>query len=205
MNPAIQYLTRTQLIKSWFNLPCSIFLEENISKNNPIIITINKAKTDNELKIKKWFLNKCLKEYILPPFNESIISTADLFSHPSVIVNGHKPFYKAQSISSRHNGLTSPMPEELYNLLFQNAISGEIHNKCRQIWLWEKFIKIYLPAILTIGSQDYDSEDEFVVGHQMKIVENHFQKIWQSWEKWTNYFLLPTPGEIIFCKEYGTL
>lgn len=205
MNPAIQYLNRNDLIKSWFDVPCSICLE---NKSNSIIVTITKNKNPNLFVVKTWFLHNCHKEYILPPFEESVINRNDLFSHPSIVIEGYKPFYKnTQEISSRSNGMFGPMPEELYSFLFQNVINGEVHKKCRQIWLWNKFIKIYLPTLLNLQSyvNEYNCEDEFVITNQMKIVENHFQKIWNSWQKWTNYFLSPTPGEIIFGKEYGTL
>lgn len=215
MNPAIQYLTRTNLIRSWFDTPCSILLENSTSQ---LIVTINKEKNSRNpsfidgiaggsFRVKNWFLVNCDKECILPPFEESTVSEADLFSHPSIIVKDYKPFFKrTQTVPSHYNTIRGPMSEELYSLFFDNTINGVIHQKCRKIWLWRKFVWIYLPELSALQTyiSEYGSEADFVE-NQMDIVEYHFQKIWQSWKKWEIYFLSPVPGEIIFGKEYGSL
>jgi len=206
MNPAIQYLNRTNLIRSWFDTPCSIFLENSTSQ---LIITINKGKNSDlrNFKVKNWSLVNCNKECILPPFKESIVSESDLFSHPSIIVKGYKPFFKrTQTIPSHYNTIRGPMSEELYSFFFDNTINGIIHQKFRKIWLWQKFVWIYLPELSTFQTyiSEYGSEADFVES-QMDIVAHHFQKIWQSWKKWENYFLSSVPGEIIFGNEYGSL
>lgn len=218
MNPAIQYLTRTKLIRSWFNTPCSIFLENSTSQ---IIVTIGKGKDSDprnpsfidgingsdSLRVKNWFLANCDKENILPPFDETTIHQSELFSHPNVIIEGFKPFFRrSQTVPSHYNSMRGPMSEELYSFFFDNTVNGTIHQKCRKIWLWRRFVSIYLPELSALQAyiNEYGSEADFVT-NQMEIVEYHFQKLWQSWKKWENYFLLPVPGELIFGKEYGSL
>lgn len=207
MNPAIQYLTRTNLIRTWFDTPCSIFLEDlAFVPTSQIIVTIDKGKNSGSFKVKNWSLVDCDRECILPPFKEWTILDKDLFSHPKIIIKDHKPFFRSQTISSHYNTITGPISEELYSFLFDNSINGIIHQKCRKTWLWQKFTEIYLPELYALQTYipEYRSEADFVE-NQMEITERYFQKIWQSWKKWENYFLLPMPGEIIFGKEYGSL
>jgi hypothetical protein len=204
MNPAIQYLTRTNLIRSWFDTPCSIFLE---NLNSQIIVTINKGKDSGSLRVKNWFLVNCDKEFILPPFKESIILEKDLFSHPNTIIAGYKTLLGyTQTIPSYYHKINSPIPEELYIFFFNNIINGVIYQKLRKTWLWKKFTLIYLPEFYLLQTYipKHELESDFVE-NQMEIVRYNFQKIWQTWKKWENYFLLPMPGEFIFGKEYGSL
>jgi len=204
MNPAVEYLTRTKIIRAWFNTPCSIFLENRTAK---VIVTIDKGKTTDSLRIKKWFLVDCDKENLLPPFQECVIKEKEVFNHPSVIVNGYKPIpHKIQTVPSHFNSYHGPMSEELYCHFFDNSVNGIIHQKHRKIWLWKQFTAIYLPELCALQTyiSEYGSEAD-LLQNQMEIVEYHFQKIWQSWKKWENYFLNPMPGELIFTKEYGML
>ena len=202
MNPALEYVTRTNLIKSWFKPPCSIFLENDESK---VIVTICKCKSS--YKIRNWTLADCNKNDLLPKHKEYVIEKSEIYSHPNVVIKNYRPiFYKSQSIPTSYNSYRSPMSADIYEHFFDNAINGFNHQKARKLWLWQQFLKIYLPELCALQGyiSEYGSESDIVI-EQMELVKKYFQTIWLNWIKWENYFLIPMPGELIFSKEYRML
>lgn len=197
MNPAIDYLIRTNLIKNWFELPCSIFLYEKTT-NNKIVLTINEEFTkSNFFSIKKWNIGCCKKEHVLPDMTECRVLKEQIFQHPATILPDHRLInYIQQSVMSNYNSHRTPMSVELYAHFNENSITSFTHKKYRENWLWQHFTKIYLPD-LSINLNYIN----IINNEQKELVSKYRKKEWKYWQIWKKHLLLH-PGELIFYKEY---
>ena len=203
MNLAIDYLTRTNLIKEWFDIPISLFLNKN---DNKLVLTISEEfKKSDYYSVKHWDITNCTKEQSLPSMISFSVAKSEIFSSSAIILPEYSLLeYKSEYITSYFNEYNHPMSRDLYNHLYEQIINGRANKKTRINWLWRQFIRVYSINLYSREhyiSSVYCSEDD-LANEQRNIVCNHMKKEWQSWELWQKYMLL-NPGELIFYKEYS--
>lgn len=203
MNPALDYLIHSDLVKEWFSTPCSIFLQRKENGDKLVVTIADEFKPSNKYSIKHWNIAKCEDQQALPSMMEYSIPKEEIFRHPYVVIPDCRLIrYEQESIRSHHNSYKSPMSAELYGFFFDNSLQSYRHQNKRLNWLWARFVRIYAPSLVTSTyvSSLYRSEAE-VADDQRDIVGKLMKKEWQYWLKWQQYMLL-TPAELIFHKEY---
>lgn len=202
MNPALEYLIHSDLIKEWFSTPCSIFLQKKETGDKLVVTIGNEFKPSESYSIKHWNIANCDCTQALPSMLAYSVPKKEIFSHLHVIIPGYRLIrYEQESIRSHHNSFRSPMSVELYSYFFDNSLHSHRHLQKRLNWLWARFIRIYLPSLAATTYSVYRSEAE-IAENQREIVSNFMKKEWQYWKKWQQYMLL-SPAEVMFYKEYS--
>ena len=200
MNLAIDYLIRTNLIKNWFNVPCSLFL--NNKDGTKLVVTINEE--INYYSIKHWDILYPTKES-LPPMIDFLIPKNQIFTSPLVILPNYSLLeHKNEYISSYLNEYNHPMSRELYNHFYEQIINGKLNKRTRMNWLWKQFIRVHSINLYSREhyiSSVYCSEDD-IINEQRNLVCSNMKEEWQCWELWQKNMLLD-PAELIFYKEYS--
>jgi len=209
MNLGLEYLIRSGLIKSWLSVPCSLFLTEYDTDNRLVVTIGEEFKPSEFFSVKHWHISNCQPEQALPSITEGRVPKADIFSHPMVIVPGHRLFrYHLESIPVGYNHYSHPMSNEVYDFFFDASVNSLAHRRKKHDWLWERFLHIYVPNLLSLTryiNSAYRSDAE-IAEDQRQLVQEYYPAVWAYWEKWTKYMLHldSTPGELIFSKEYRT-
>lgn len=204
MNPAIDYLTRTDCIKNMMIVPCSLFLNNRNDDQN-LVITISEEFNRSEFySVKHWHISTCSQEQVLPCMDEYRISKDSLFTDEHVVSKDYNLIQcEQQSINSNHNYTRQPMSKELYSYYFANLINGYEYQFLRKNWLWTQFIKIHIPNLYSCDkyissafhAKEYFSEE------QRELVSEIMKQKWKFWQLWQKH-LLKNPAEIFFHKEY---
>lgn len=209
MTPALEYLIRTDLIKDWFKPPCSLLLYNDSLYSSKFVITISEEfKPSKFYSVKHWLISDCTKDQVLPSMIEHLVPKEQIFSHPTVIVEGCRPFYYEQkSIGTYWNSKDSPMTPELYRYLLENALSNFNHQTRRVDWLWIKFVKIYASDLFKSTNCLFSTRTEAEIARgQRDVVFNSMKRQWQYWIKWQKHMLPESydavHSELIFYKEY---
>jgi len=204
MNPALEYLIHSGIIKEWFSLPCSIFLQKKETWDKLVVTITNEFKPSDKYSVKHWNITDCNNQQGLPSMIEYCVPKKEINRHPAIVVPGCRLIhYEQESINSDHNSPKSPMSVELYRYFFDNCLPSNKHQIKRLNWLWTRFIHIYMPSLISVMNNSnncYISEFE-IAENQRNIVNRFMKKEWQIWLKWQKYMLL-SPAEIIFYKEY---
>lgn len=204
MTPAIEYLIRTELIKEWLAIPCSLFLWDN--ERRKVVVTIGEEfKPSDHYSVKHWQVGLCSSEQALPFMSEYRVSKAAVFTHSATVVPGHELLkYQQESIGSYHNTYRQPMSPELYEYYYENAMESLPHTKKRTNWLWGQFVLIYAPDLSAYShyiSSAFRSEAS-LADEQRDLLSKYMKKEWRYWQMWQKHLLI-SPGELIFCKEYS--
>jgi hypothetical protein len=206
MTPALEYLIRTELIKEWLTVPCSLFLLHDEDDQKKMVVTINEEfKPSNHYSVKHWKIGLCSPEQALPFMNEFRIAKDMVFNHPAVVLEGYDLLrYQQESIASYHNTYRQPMSPELYGHYYEHTTDSLLHTKKRTNWLWSQFVHIYAPDLSAYShyiSSMFRSEAS-LADEQRDLVCKYMKKQWRYWLMWQKHLLL-SPGELIFYKEYS--
>lgn len=205
MTPAIEYLTRTELIKEWLDIPCSIFLTQSQTQKK-LVITITEEFIPSELySIKHWDINNCQNYQVLPGMKDFRVLKKEIFNNHHVIIKNYNILqYAEEPIISKLNNYGAPMSSDLFKHLTENQLKSYNHTKKRLNWLWKEFTKIYLPNLqldnIYINSAFFPKEEHILIDQRIKV-SKYMKKEWRYWQKWQKYLLL-NPGELFFTKEY---
>lgn len=204
MNLAIEYLTRTNLIKDWLEIPISLFLYNKEIKEK-VVITINEELEKSDYYcVKKWKIDDC-DHCSLPPIIESRVLKKDLYTSPNIILPGYSLLaHHDQFVFTYKNSYKQPMSYELYNHFCDQIVNGIINNRTRMNWLWRQFIRVNSINLYSREyyiSSVYCSEDD-LANEQRNIVCKNMKKEWECWRLWQESLLL-NPGELFFYKEYS--
>ena len=206
MSICLEYLTRTGLVEDLTTFPCSFFLTDRFNGRR-IVICVNKP--ESVYSVKRWDLDLCSVEHALPPMEEYTVYE---IHDPKIIVPSTEILrFKESPIPSRENTVRRPM--EKYDLYFDNFLTFEGHNKYKEKWLWESFLSIYYPDLLSLGLVikrtinmygDYASPE--IMDNQKAILEFQKPKFWKYWEMWLKYMLdfKGIPGEFVFSHYFNT-
>lgn len=215
MNLGTEYLVRSDLIKKFLNLPCSIFVKSNEDR---VVVTINKSNNkENTCCVRNWFISSCEENQPIPNMKEYMVECKELNCHPAVILRGFTPIYfNCNSVEHKRNRGNGghPMPDYLYRSYFNDLLSPIHHYKKKEDFLWSTFVDTYLPSIRYITDRElhyhyfYSKLSKEAIkrrnyDRQQKLTEANFKNTWKSWLKWKKFMLFDTiPGELIFLKDY---
>lgn len=204
MNPASEYLIRKNIAKELLQIPCSLFLfhKEDLSK---LVITISEEfKKSEYYSVKHWNLECCSSSQALPPMTEFRVVKNKIFSDERVILKSYSTIgYQYDDIPSEENSFRQPMSKELYSFYFLHTLEGMKHDRVKSAWLWNHFVRIYLPKLhqsnlnLSRFSLNKNTTDE----DQRRLVSEYMKKEWKYWKLWQNFMLLNS-AEFCFIKEY---
>lgn len=198
MTPAYEYLVRKEIAKGLLQIPCSLFLYHRYDLKG-IVVTINEEFKKNDFySVKHWMLHLCSSDKVLPPMAEFRVSKSEIFTDKSAIL----PFYdlikyQIDSIPCTENSCRQPMSSELYSYYFFNTLKNSKHQQFRFIWLWNQFIKIYMPAL----NQNSYNPKYNTIDQQKDLVSKVFKREWKIWLRWKEFMLL-NPAELVFLKDY---
>jgi hypothetical protein len=205
MTPALEYLIRTDLIKEWLTVPCSLFLHFRGDARKVVVTIAEEFKPSDHYSVKHWQIGVSTPEQALPFMEEYRVFKGEVFTNPHTIVPNHTLLgYHQESIASHHNTFRQPMSPELYGYYYENATNSLLHIKKRANWLWSQFALIHAPDLYASShyiSSAFRSEAS-LADEQRDLVSKYMKKQWRYWQMWQKHLLL-SPGELIFYKEYS--
>lgn len=212
MTPAFEYLIRKELIKTWFELPWSLYLTE-YSTGEKLVVTIEEEfQQSDHYSVKHWQISKCLAENYLPNIQENRVKKDKIFSNPNVILDNYQIFnWKDKSFNIKLNSNGRAASLETYLLHLEDTLNISYNFDLRKNWLWNIFVKIYTPNLRS----PYNYIDLFSTTQNCSVlkqtidecekqrfyIQKNMKKYWKLWNLWQKHMLLQ-PGELVFLKEY---
>ena len=205
MTPALEYLIRTDLIKEWFTVPCSLCLRKPDELQELVVTISEEFKPSDHYSVKHWHIgNYSDVQQALPYMTEYRVPKAEVFTHPATILPGYELLqYHQESIASQHNCYNKPMSPELYGYFYENAAESTLHLKKRMNWLWDQFVLNHAPNLCACSnyiSSVFRSEAS-LADEQRDLICKYMKRQWKFWLMWQKHLLL-NPGELVFYKEY---
>ena len=199
MNPAFEYILRNDILKELLPIPCSLFLFHNYDLKCMVMTISEEFKANNCYSVKHWHLNRCNSEIALPPISEFHVQKSKIFTDEAVILPSYNLIkYQIDEIPHHENSHREPMSSELYSLYFLNTLKGSKHQIFRNTWLWNQFIKIYIP---NFNQNAYNSKYN-THKDQIKIVSEIYKREWKIWQVWKKFMMLNS-AELFFFKHYS--
>jgi hypothetical protein len=102
-----------------------------------------------------------------------------IFSDERVILKSYSTIgYQYDDIPSEENSFRQPMSKELYSFYFLHTLEGMKHDRVKSAWLWNHFVRIYLPKLhqsnlnLSRFSLNKNTTDE----DQRRLVSEYMKK-----------------------------
>ena len=194
MNLAIEYLTRTGLIKNFLQMPCSICLE---SADRKMVVVLKEIfDRPDFIKVVQWlFADRFVDDW--PEKSVFRISTEELFDSEHVVVPFFRPIpYRDEPIPTKYNNYKQPMSSVRLENHVTSMTNSYLHKKKRINWLWSIFRSRYFG--LHCGEYDqYRFEEERSYVRQKRSE-------WSVWEKWRRAMLPEgvAAGELMFQSAY---
>src|SRR5690348_1351440 len=92
---ALEYLIRTNIVREWLEVPCSLFVTERATFNKKVVTICEEFKPSVFYSVKHWHIHSCKKHQALPSFAEFRVPKSEVFSHQAVILPDHRlmPFH----------------------------------------------------------------------------------------------------------------
>lgn len=192
MNLGLEYLIRSKLTSSFVNLPCSLFLKNEIA-NRKLVVTLDRK--NGYYIFKHWHLNDCGTNQVLPKMEE--FRSSQLINSSSVVSGYSILKYKEEKFPIKYNSWRFPMSKELYDDFHNHFINSRRHARAKEEWLWHVFLSTYIPDISF-------PRFEFTLFNYQKTIERLHPKKWKIWNLWRKHMLdFPgIPGEFIFMDAY---
>jgi hypothetical protein len=203
MHLATEYFVRSGIAKKMLRIPCSLFVTAADDEKKVITIT-NGYRLANGYVVKHWFVSRCQPDQALPSIQEHVVSRLD---DPHIVLSGHRLLrYKEMAVPTNLNTERHPMDERTYNHYADQFLHTFDHDLNRENWLWEEFIRIYLPHLLRLCGTifTYRTEQD-AANDQREIVFKHYPDRWLHWLKWRRYMLdfKGIPAELAFARDYS--
>lgn len=181
MNLCLEYLIRTETIKDFLMLPCSLFLESDEEQKKVVVF----SKKRHHICTQEWDVSPCNPQHVLPPMKEFVISSVFEYKIPL-------PFYPLRYQASsvpRYYGSRHPIEQQVYEYCVDNQLTSKYHQITRRVWLWATFLKTY--KLFQLNTSEMT---------QYAIKMKHPKK-WRFWEIWEKYLMPQEEGvsaELIF-------
>jgi len=202
MNLAIEYLVRSEAIRNFLKLPCSLLLTSARDKDK-MTVTIEE-KEDGYL-ISHWKFESH-DDGLLPQVKRHDIPKEQVFDSEKVVVPEHMLLvYHEQPISTYYNSYNRPMPKQYYDSYYHRYLNSSINLRNREYWLWTAFLEMHFPNF--IEDREYvpanTSMDNVVILEQKRIQVMHII-YWNVWKMWKSLLLPSTQvaPELIFFSSF---
>lgn len=192
MRLVVDYLVRNKLLKDFVVFPCSIFVScKNLDRS---IITIDKR--DDFFILKYWNISSCSCHQALPSFSET--TTKNIFDS-SHFTNYQMFSFHDKGLSYDSNLDIQPIIEQVYFYFFDNFINYEGHNKEKEKYLWEEFLKIHFLDLYFVVSHIFYWQN-WSIKQQMIFIKENYKKKWKYWLQWRKHLLFfgKIPTELVF-------
>ena len=201
MNLAIEYLTRNSVLKDFFVLPCSLFLESFCKTKRLVVVFDKHPNKDYLIQINKYNL----LEWSQSGFPNSCVAELDrhlIFKNEIFLNKDFCPIvYQENPINTRFNSYNHPMNKEEYENFVFNFLNSSIHRSYKKDWLWDSFTAVYLAEnILQKKMQLPTIERRCVVEEEKRYVRHNRPRHWRLWKLWTSrlFFKETIATELIF-------
>lgn len=215
MNLAIEYIKRFDIVEKLIQFPLSIFV---FNQHQKLAITINDRKNSLYYIIKHWDVSNCNANQDMPVSLSHKVKKKELLHDSRVILKDYFILeYEPDLIPSNRNTFRSPIEHQEYKSIFKNIFNSKKHSVNREKWLWDEFVKIYIPSLKRLNNdsnyyQTYYSPrnpcgDAVNLNKQQKFLYSNFTELWVLWRKWKSKLIKSktTPGELVFMNFYKTL
>jgi hypothetical protein len=215
MNLAIEYIKRFDIVEKLIQFPLSIFV---FNQHQKLAITINDRKNSLYYIVKHWDVSNCNANQDVPASLSHKVKKKELLHDPRVVLKDYFILkYEPDLIPSNKNTFRSPIEHQEYKSIFKNIFNSKKHSINREKWLWDEFVKIYIPSLKRLNdNSNYStsywqpSQQTYYSGNlnkQQKFLYSNFPELWGWWRKWKNKLIKSkiTPGELVFMKFYKTL
>jgi hypothetical protein len=207
MNLAIEYIKRFDIVEKLIQFPLSIFV---FNKHKKLVITINDRKNSLYYIVKHWDVSNCNTNQDVPVSMSHKVKKKELLHDSRVILKDYFILeYELDLIPSNRNTFRSPIGHQEYKSIFKNIFNSKKHSINREKWLWDEFVKIYIPSLkrLNDNSNYYQTYYSGNLNKQQKFLYSNFPELWDLWRKWKNKLIKSktTPGELVFMNFYKTL
>lgn len=208
MSLGIDYLTRSGVIKEFFDVPSTIFVE-SIDKKSKKIISIKESLDHADCYTSRIYdLSATEASNELPASKEYLVPKNEVFVHEKVILSAHMPIpYCDTSVDHRRNVYNSPMEEEDYRYFLENYLLSSRHRAWRADWLWRAYMMLYLPSLV---DKMWDSrrywQKRLIVEREQSLVRGTKPKsFWIRWALWRNELIKDesSPNELVFKWAYN--
>jgi hypothetical protein len=187
MNLGIEYLIRTGTITKFFQTPCSLCLEDWLSKR--MVLSFESA-DGSKIKVTEWWLNR-LGERGLPLINVERQVPADQVFEYTATWDSDDLFpipYVEQPIDTYLNRYNHPMDEDSYRYLFDNHLNSHKHKMHREVWLWKSFRSLHIKKPL-LPLRYYEQTASRIAHYEKLTVETEFPDLWRLWRIWKKKLL----------------
>ena len=212
MNLAIEYIKRFDIVEKLIQFPLSIFV---FNQHQKLVITINDRKNSLYYIVKHWDVSNCNTNQDVPASMSHKVKKKELLHDSRVILKDYFILeYESDLIPSNRNTFRSPIGHQEYKSIFKNIFNSKKHSINREKWLWNEFVKIYIPSLKRLNDNpNYRSPWQSAhqtygnLNKQQKFLYSNFPELWDLWRKWKNKLIKSktTPGELVFMNFYKTL
>lgn len=203
MNLGIEYLLRSGAIRSFFQTPCSLFLERAGGRGR-LVISIEEA--EDKLAVKHWDFDRMAHD-LLPAHARYEIARDEVFTSERVIVPGYQPIpYHEQPLVASWNAHNHPMDFDQFNGCVRNFLNSLKHRAYKADWLWRAFIDSYFMGLLSEEIDEFEGwQRRVVVDRQQTFVRNRYKHYWFQWVVWKNELIKDeaAASELVFSSAYA--
>lgn len=202
MNLSIEYLIRTDAIREFFAVPCTLCIEHWLGAKT--IIGIEKSDHISFL-VTHWFLEELDETGRLPKSQVFSVPKNSIFTSNKIILAGEYVLlpYREQPIATAHNRYSNPMNEDAYQSFVNGLLNSSEHQVAREEWLWRSFVKAHIGQPL-LSLYVYESKKR-VINLEQRVVYEHYTDKWRLWRAWRKQLLKSkkVAPELIFHQSYN--
>jgi hypothetical protein len=209
MSLGVEFLVRTGVIKSLFEMPCNLFVENTNKRMGKVILLKEALDHPDFCTATIYHLDAVDVDSQLPVSESHTLPLEKIFEHEKVILSGYKPIpYCGQSINTSQNVYNSPMEESEYTYYIANYLCSERHKVTKADWLWHAFLKLQLPTIVMPFWNYMDFWNRRLkTEKEQNIVKNKYKPYWLKWAIWRNELIKDevVPSELVFKEAYDKI
>jgi hypothetical protein len=215
MNIAVEYLLRGSRVQKLLTLPCALFLENTVTKNNKVrkrssslsgkmVVTLSESPQDS-VRVRQYNLEETSTDDVLPFYTENVILKSEVFSHPDVIMPRYRlmEFIEEPYITPERHYTEfpqAPLQEKAYQECREKFFNPKRLKKYKTDWLWKAFEKIYGSEESRKQYRDRSHKCDL----ERERVRSSVKTIHGKWKIWEETFLnLPGPAtELVFARAF---
>lgn len=193
MNLSLEYLVRNNLVASFIDFPCSLFLENKEGDKAAIRLSLS----DSDVIFELYDLQKIITNSDLPTCQKFKCDRADMLKDCPHLTGFVPIKYQEQSIRVSSNLDNHPMSEKLYLSYVENQLNSRAHKLYKSDWLWLAFTKLFFPLI-----KRHNTGKRAFIDVEQHFIEVRHRALWCRWRVWVDQFLFDNKvaTELVFLK-----